>query len=546
MSEFSLGSNLLGSAGTIASGGTSYMKNIFGARYRGYGVTEVGDAGMSSGGIPSLKSYLGKSDSIGQMFLAVTQVSNERDKIYQALIEIEDYSLVQTILEIIHDDVLSPDENTNEIFAISSDNEQYDSILKGMEKRLALDELIDDIVSDLLLFGEYPFKVFSKDGKIVSLDEVLMPTDITPIFKGRNITRFLVRHQGSSAIYSSTSFDSFSPYDFGSFLRYPRKVRLNVQENYPFLVDGVAKIGRSIFPLETLEKIKSLYLLEKMLPLSKVVQMNKNTIVGVQLGHSMMTKAVIDACREYERFLNSQTSSPSSAMDISSLMSTVGKYKVVPILGDKGQIVEQNIGGNQSDSTSQDISNIRNSIVSSVGLLPSYVFGDSPTNESLKAYIRYLRKIDSIQKCIISGLKHLALIELHVHGIHDAVPSDINVVFANTVSLANIERLEFLDILVSLLNNYTTYIETLAQNPSTKDYIDKVEMLTFVKKKLSYLKGAEGAISITDSDRPKHVTSGLTEDMSELDSIINNLPKEVIKEINHNIIKINKEAKVSL
>ena len=53
MSEFDLGTGLLGSAAFGGSGATSYMKNIFGSRYRGYGVTDVGDDGLTSGGIRS-------------------------------------------------------------------------------------------------------------------------------------------------------------------------------------------------------------------------------------------------------------------------------------------------------------------------------------------------------------------------------------------------------------------------------------------------------------------------------------------------------------
>ena len=92
MSEFDLGTGLLGSAAFGGSGATSYMKNIFGSRYRGYGVTDVGDDGITSGGIPSIRGGLGRSESVAQMFMAVTQVSNERDKIYKALLEVEDYS----------------------------------------------------------------------------------------------------------------------------------------------------------------------------------------------------------------------------------------------------------------------------------------------------------------------------------------------------------------------------------------------------------------------------------------------------------------------
>ena len=545
MSEYDLGTGLLGAAGTGIGGSTSFMKNIFGARYRGYGTTEVGDQGYMAGGVPSIKGYLGRSQSVSEMFLAVTDVSNQRDKIYKALIDIEDYSLVQTILEIMHDDVLSPDENSTQVFSISSENEQYDSVLKGLEKRLALNELIDDILSDLLLFGEYPFKIFTypEKGGVKSLDEVLVPTDITPVYKGREITRFLVRTTGTTIAYSQTSYESLSPYDFVSFMRYPRKVRLNTQEKYPFLTDGVAKVGRSIFPLETLEKIKSLYLLEKMLPISRVLQMNRNTLVGVQLGQSMMTKNVIEACREYERYLNSQSSSTAS-LDINAVIGQVGKFKVIPLLGDKGAIVEQTAGN--ADHTAdavKDIEEIKNAILTSVGILPGYISGSTDTNAALKAYVRYLRKIDSIQKCIVHGLKHLSLIELNSRGFSKVSPNDVKVVFANNISLANIERLEFLDILVGLVNNYTNYINGLSQDQTISEYIDKIEMLNFVKRKLSYMKGAEGAINLRNErdEDEEETTSSLTEDTSEIDRILRKLPRDVIREAHNNVIKIEKE-----
>ena len=547
MSEFDLGTGLLGKSG-VGSSGRSYMQNLFGSRYRGYGTTEIGDSEMTSG-MPSLRGGLGRSQSVMEMFLAVTRVTNDRDKIYQALLEVEDYSIVQMILEIMRDDVITPDESTKEVFALSSFNPQYDSILKGMNKRLALEELIIDICADILLFGEYPYKVVTrKDHGIISLDELANPTDITPIYKGRQITRFLVRSQGQNDyMYSNTSFESYSPYDYITFLRYPRKVRLNTREQYPFLIDGLVKVGRSIFPLEALEKIKSLYLLEKMLPISRILQMNKSTIVGVQLGQSMMTKAVIEACNEYERYLNSSVSSSSALLDADSVIASIGKYKVIPIVGEQGKIVDQSISSStdHSDAIATEITDIKNSIVSSVGLLPSYVFGDKDTVESLKSYIRYLRKLDSVQQCMINGIKHLSLIELYAHNENDAVASDINVTFSNNISLANIEKLEFLDILVSMLDKYRTFMENLAIDPTTVEYIDKVQMLSFIKRKLSYMKGAEAAINIKDSTRnvEKEDATNLQEDTFDIDEILKKLPKNVKKEISNNINKVQKEIK---
>ena len=496
--------------------------------------TELGETPKLDSMIP--QSLSGPDDDgIAKLFTAFTQIGQYKDQVYKSLIEIEEYSLVQTILEIMNDDVLAPDDATGECFSISSTNKKFDSILKGMESRLELDNLIGSITRDLLLFGEYPLKVLVEGQEVSSLEELLYPYGVTPLYQGTKIVKFLVKTTFSESLgYFATGgqLRPISPGGFVMFLRSPRSMRVIPSEYYPYISRGTAKVGRSIFPMQTLEKIKALNLTETMIPLARLMQLDKNTILGVRLGQNMVLKKALSACREYERFLNTRVGA-TATLDINTLVNNIGKYKVIPLLGDKGAVEEMPINPPEIGDLS-DIQDIRNSIVSSVGLPPAYVFGDQASNDSLKSYVRYLRKLETVQTCIKAGLRHLSLIELYLHGHEDATPNDINVSFSNLISIANIERLEFLDILVSLLTNYTTFISSLKEIEGCAEYIDTMAMLQFIQSKLRHFRGAETPINIKDS-APVEAKS------SALDNIFKEIPKNVFREISSRIDEANKD-----
>lgn len=457
------------------------------------------DAGST---IPQSLASGDSGDGIARLYTSFVQIGNYKEQIYRALMDLEEYTLPTMIIEIMKDDVLSPNEATGEIFQISSDDKKYDAVLKGMESRLCLDQLINEICADLLLFGEYPLKIFSNLEQIESLEELMNPWSIVPMYQNLEIVKYLVKTGGSWGQFGG-GVRQVSPGDFIMFLRNPKKMRVIPSEYHSYLTRGTMKVGRSIFPLQTLEKIKALALMESLIPLSRLLQLDRNTVLGVRLGQQMQLKQALSACREYERFLNTRVTSTAS-LDINQVVNNIGKYKVLPILGDKGTVEEMPVNPPEMGDLN-DIVDMRNQIVTSVGLPPSYVFGETGATsmESLKSYVRYLRKLESVQTCLKEGLKHLGLIELYLHGYNDAVKSDIDVTFSNIVSIANIERLEFLDILVSLLGNYTNFIGTLKEMEGAGEYIDTLAMIQFVYGKLKHFPGAEAPLKVTDFEEQR-------------------------------------------
>ena len=463
-------------------------------------------------------------DGIAKLYTSFLEIGRYKEQVYRALVELDEYTLPTMILEIMKDDVLSPDEATGEIFQIGSDNHQYDAVLKGMTTRLRLAKLINEICSDLLMFGEYPLKIFSNLEQIESLEELMNPFSIVPMYQNMEIVKFLVKTGGTWGQFGG-GVRQVSPGDFVMFLRAPKKMRVIPSEYFVYLTRGTMKVGRSIFPLQTLEKIKALSLMETLIPVSRLLQLDRNTVLGVRLGQQMQLKAALAACREYERFLNTRVTSTAS-LDINQVINNIGKYKVLPILGDKGTVEEMPVNPPEMGDLN-DIVDMRNQIVTSVGLPPSYVFGETgaTSTESLKSYVRYLRKLESVQSCLIEGLKHLGLIELYLHGFNEAIQDDVDVNFSNIISIANIERLEFLDILVSLLGNYTNFIGQLKEIPGAEEYISTVDMLQFVYSKLKHFQGAEAPLKSVEVEESKKRRTHHNDVDDHIQDILESLPK---------------------
>ena len=103
----------------------------------------------SIGSIPQSLDTGASDEGIAKLYSAFINIGKYKDQIYKSLVEIEEYSLVQTVLDIMHDDVLSPDEATGECFTLSSKNKKYDSIIKGMESRLELENSMNALTGDL-------------------------------------------------------------------------------------------------------------------------------------------------------------------------------------------------------------------------------------------------------------------------------------------------------------------------------------------------------------------------------------------------------------
>ena len=259
-------------------------------------------------------------------------------------------------------------------------------------------------------------------------------------------------------------------------------------------VAGSIRIGRSVIPTSLLPLIKSLTTLEMILPVIRLTQLDKRSLIGVRLpGVTRLDKAA-EIAREYERVINDTFRTTSIAMtgeiSVPDLIANITKYRVIPLLGDKGSIEMQEIPSPELGSM-DDFDYIKKTIFEGIGVPSGYILGGEGGNDNLKTYVRYLKKVASIQRALVVGLKHVGSVHLRLLG-YNVTSNDIEVDFANIISIENLDELEFLDILTSLLKNYYDFIRDLDdESGPTGKVVDWGEVLRFLHEKMKSFAGSE-------------------------------------------------------
>lgn len=637
-----------------------------------------------------------EDDNIFAIYLASMKIGEYREQIYDEYSAIRSNYLVQSILEIMTDDCLRPDKSTGNIVNITSSNGEWDQELKRLQDRIDFDAMLADITPEVLLYGEYAqHLIFERGVGIVDIEDVYDIKNILPIYKGGKIKGYLIKSDNSNqatgnALLPETmkgvAFDTAPIYKYVYYVRAGKRIRVKssrpafAQATSQFEVDKISanvRIGRSVIPTSLIPLIKSLTTLETILPLVRILQLDKRSLVGIRFPGVTKLERVQNTVQEYERMINDTWRTANIAatgeFNVQDLISSITKFRVVPLLGEKGcfvgdteiamycgesrkikdlvgldrfvvysydlelkQIVagtahscrktienapilkltldsgdeirctynhkflmrdgrykeaqEITVGegimplyrrtkqafpelegivdssydreeiyqpgkgwsptrdtiaeyhsvvtGGDPDNhkvtkvepdgfedvydftvdtyhnfaltagifvhnsiemqdipspelgSLEDFDYIKKTVFEGVGVPSAYILGGEG-KESLKTYVRYLKKQASIQRSLIVGIKHIATVNLRALG-HKATPADINVEFANLISIENLDELEYLDILTSLLRNYWEFVRDMDDvDGPTPGIANWGEVMTFLYNKLQSFAGSE-------------------------------------------------------
>ena len=259
----------------------------------------------------------------------------------------------------------------------------------------------------------------------------------------------------------------FPPYLFANFIYGKHRLRLKLANEYQRMgkfVDAYGqpapsycRIGRPLL-YGVISKIKELILLEQLIPSSQLNRIVSGSLITVNMPPSMDPKEAFEAARKYEDSINSKIGIERSTGDISvtDILSTAGKWRVLPQFGDKGAL--QNINEIKENKTLDDllhtVTDIRAVICGSIGFPPELLFGgreQGNKGEFLKRYGRYLRRLKDFQKCINNGVMQICMSHLANKGIA-AKPEQIQINFNNSlINIDELEKLEFVDGAISMI-----------------------------------------------------------------------------------------------
>jgi hypothetical protein len=299
-----------------------------------------------------------EEENIFAVYLASLKISEYRDKIYDSYSAIRSNYLVQSILEIMSDDCLRPDKASGNIVNITSSNSEWNKELERLQDKIDFDAIISDITPEILLYGEYAQHLrFVKGEGIIDMEDVYDIKNILPIYKGGKIKEYLVKsdfseQQGNILLpetMGGIAFERAPLYKYVYFVRAGKRIRVKtIKPAYSSLtnqfevdrVSGNVRIGRSVIPISLIPLIKSLSTLETILPLVRILQLDKRSLVGIRFPGVTKLERVQNTVQEYERMINDTWRTANIAttgeFNVQDLIGSITKFRVIPLLGEKG------------------------------------------------------------------------------------------------------------------------------------------------------------------------------------------------------------------
>lgn len=480
--------------------------------------------GLGAGSDPARADATAKPQGAGATTIKLSEVGSENYPVATALVamfsksaesrkdflkdfeKVRQFYIVEAMLNILAEDALTPDAVTEDVLELSSDDPEIDAQLQILQERIDFDALVNDIILDLEAFGDYTVRmnVQEKFGVLEVVDDVVQ----------ENMVVFY--RKGAPYLFMQKMKETFTvskPVEFAHFSLGNKKLRIDLGKEFKtsgnksklIMPDGLptyVRIGRSLL-FGVLPKIKELQLLESLIPAEKLNQLTKGSIVGVEIPASTNPKDAFEIVRKYENLLNKkQGINPTEdEISVASILQTAGRSKVIPVLGDKGNLQQIDVRDNRNvDDLLASVKDNREVILSAIGIPPELLFGgDGPKSEVLKKYARYVRKLKFIQTAVASGVRQIAL--AHVSNVEKplrATHSDIKVNFRNAlINVDELDKLEFSVALIDSVKQLNEFVTDLQAGPM-KDVVNVESYKEFLKRQLSFIN--QGIDFVKDGD----------------------------------------------
>jgi hypothetical protein len=349
--------------------------------------------------------------------------------------------------------------------------------------------MIIDIATDLLYYGEYFLRLdvngmgdesVSKRGVINIHDDVDMATAI-PVFRDSDVSYILA--------LGEKKIETVQPTELIYFSLPSSRIRVKIDG----LNDKVMylRMGKSIlYPIYGL--LKELKFLENLVPLGFINDALATKLVSVSVPSSTKPAEALKIAQTYEKMINKTLRISSSGKSDEEILKTVGarvgEVKVIPNFGDKGELQAEDFNSdNKYDEMHEKITDIRKMTLSTIGIPASIIEDEGMKADVIKQHIRYTKKLKSIQYALKEGIQRLLIVHLTNIGFSNYIKENIDVTFLNILNTDDLEKLEFLDLTVSMVDNFKSFIRDFEDHDEIG--INMEEYVKFLNSQFSVIAG---------------------------------------------------------
>lgn len=443
------------------------------------------------------------------------KISRTKQGIIKGVDDFGDNWLVDALVQQLTDDSLTPDITTGDILDIQSRNRKVKKELEYLDEKFGFDTLITDFVPDMIRYGEYTYSTkIDKSKGLTDIYDDVDQTKVIAMTKLGVLENFLTRTDVSD---DREKIQLVKPGNFIMFTLSGKRLRLDLHEEFGGAetfkkvmvqlqkkIPRYVRIGRSfIYPV--IDKIKELRLLETLVPASKLYKLAQGSVIGVTVPGNMAPDDAYKVCKKVESLINKSVAidQTNDVLSVQDILATAGRTRVVPNFGgDRGYMNKMDYKMDEPEDMVASIRDIRESICTSFGVPSELIFNNdgSQKGELLKRYARYLRKLKSIQKGVVSGVRHMVEVHLVNKGI-DYRQSDIQIEFRNKlIEIDNIDSLEFTDTSVNMIKNVKEFLSELAgEEFDFSKNIDKDKVTKFLNDQMKIA----GMVGMMNSDKYK-------------------------------------------
>ena len=451
---------------------------------------KAGQALTSAFKIPELSITMGQMDR-RKLLETLVGLMGSREMLMNTYEGVRQNDIVQTILGVIKDDAFFTTEGAMfEIRYDEGNEEESDTQRKvnGYIKNFVVDchvlALIENILDDWLLYGEYPLRVIlSPNGEgVLAIKDDMDPISTVGIYEIDEPLFFLEK--------SSRGYTVRSPKEVVQFTVSPTKIRIKTLDNFneKRQLPEYIRVGRSvIYP--ALQKIKQLQTIELASTLTDLKRAIAPILVSVAVPPGSQPEDVTEIVKKYEQHLQ-ETYRGVPDLDnpsMGDLLSTVTNFRVIPNFTDgKGAITTLDILGNQQDTDSR-IDRLRLAIAMAIGMPPYYLVtgqmdnGNQSKTEMLKLHSRYSRMISSIQLSLAAGIRRLVALHVINRGIY-IDETLIKVRFKQVVNVEHLDQMEYMVASAQTLRDLWGVLSDILSSDEVKAELDSKRWIDMVNK----------------------------------------------------------------
>lgn len=452
--------------------------------------TSLGDRGIGSGGV---------KESIGRLLSLLGPHVKNKNSIYKTYSGLKTIHIVESILDKVGIDLMQKGRVQGAPFieVEYAPDKKIQDILQTTVESFHIERNINEVIFDFLLYGEYFFKV---DYKCSELDDRYnyndalvvytrgVPSKCIPINTKKDLMALNGVRSKEQLLDKGTGVENYF------ILSLPgTRIKLEMQDRSG--TQFYVKIPKPFISPYTIELINMLLLLEKLIPLSQLIKLDKGQLLTCPVPPGTPVGQIFNICKEYENWLNSNNNLDITSTDVNDLMKHFGKYKVIPTLGEKGSSEVRDLPSPQ-ELTFENFEYIIKALTSRLNIPTNYII-NGMEEDSPKSILLYFNRLKQIREGMAESIKHFLLhyMTYRQTKMESKIfinPKELKVILPPIPGTESLDSIDYQDSLSGTLSNIHRILEDysrLLMEPNKA--INKEALVTLLNAKVSPLLGGD-------------------------------------------------------